>query len=120
VAAILIYVMGDHKKWNYWHLADPLCTYIFSIIVLFTTVRIAKECIIVLMEGTPKDMEIQQFKEQLLSIKFVREVHDLHIWSLSIGKPSLSCHLVVEDKPRTVLKEATRLTRKYGIYHTTI
>ena len=54
LAAILIYFFGgDTKEWNPWHLADPICTYLFSIAVMFTTFSVSKECIKVLMEGTP-------------------------------------------------------------------
>lgn len=53
IAAVLIYLYAGTNKYDYWHLADPVCTYIFSILVLFTTFRISKDCIVVLMEGTP-------------------------------------------------------------------
>lgn len=121
IAAIFIYCFGgDNGQYNYWHLADPICTFIFSIIVVFTTVSVCRDCVRVLMEGTPVEIEIEKFKKQLLSIKHVIEIHDLHIWSLSRGKPSLSCHIFAEENPKKVLKESTRLCRAAGIYHSTI
>jgi zinc transporter 2 len=60
IAAILIYCFGRGKDengniiWTYWQYADPGCTYLFSILVLFTTFGVAKSCIKVLMEGTPE------------------------------------------------------------------
>jgi len=55
IAALLIYFLGrsDNNTFNPWMYADPICTYVFSILVIFTTVGVAKECIRVLMEGTP-------------------------------------------------------------------
>lgn len=63
VAAVLIYFYANTDTYDEWHLADPICTYIFSILVVFTTVRIVKDCITVLMEGTPQDIEIKDFKD---------------------------------------------------------
>lgn len=57
LAAILIYFLNEKVDgkivYNYWQLADPLCTYLFSVLVLFTTFGVARECLKVLMEGTP-------------------------------------------------------------------
>lgn len=108
------------NKYDNWHLADPLCTYLFSIFVLFTTVRIVKDCIRVLMEGTPQDIEIKDFREQLLAVETVVEIHDLHIWSLSIGKPAMSAHIFVNGEKNKVLLNTTKICRQYGIYHSTI
>lgn len=58
MAAILIYFFSKKDEngdivFSYWQYADPICTYLFSILVLFTTSGVAKECLKVLMEGTP-------------------------------------------------------------------
>ena len=60
IAAIMIYSFGRKTNdkgeiiWTDWQYADPCCTYLFSILVLFTTYGVAKSCIKVLMEGTPE------------------------------------------------------------------
>jgi len=61
---------------------------------MFTTIPIAKECIKVLMEATPTNLKLTEFTNKLESIKNVITVHDLHVWSLSAGKPSMSAHIV--------------------------
>jgi len=57
--------MGDPESgvWNAWHLADPLCTYLFSILVLFTTYHISIDCVKVLMEGAPADLDSDEIKK---------------------------------------------------------
>ena len=50
----------------------------------------------------------------------VSEVHDLHIWLLSYGKPAMTVHLKVIHNPEVVLKKATLICRRSGIYHSTI
>nr|PUA83825.1 slc30a2 protein [Toxoplasma gondii TgCATBr9] len=117
IASALIWWRPD------WAIADPICTFIFSIFVLFTTLSILKEALNVLMEGTPVGIDARALQEDLLLLPGVVEVHDLHVWSLSVGKPSLACHVVVEneDVARSVLRKATVLCqRKYAILHTTI
>ena len=44
---------------------DPICTFLFSIIVLFTTVNVTKRCLNILMEGAPKDLNVDDIKRQL-------------------------------------------------------
>ncbi|KAL4445153.1 hypothetical protein ABPG74_021966 [Tetrahymena malaccensis] len=120
IAAFLIYFLGGDDGFNYWHLADPICTYIFSILVLLTTKNVSIDCFKVLMEGTPSQIDVQNFKEKLQKIANVMEIHDLHIWQLSQGKPSLTCHIFISENPREVLNKTTQLCREYGIYHSTI
>jgi solute carrier family 30 (zinc transporter), member 2 len=52
-------------------LADPICTFLFSILVIFTTVPLTRECINVLMEGTPLEVNLINFKEELKKVEGV-------------------------------------------------
>ena len=101
-------------------IADPICTYIFSIIVGFTTINILKDCMYVLMEGSPVDVDIEQLEKDLREIKGVQEVHDLHVWSLSIGKTSLSCHICCDNPQKTLRRAKKMIEKKYKIDHITI
>ena len=63
VASIIIYFKPEYSQ------ADPVCTLIFSLIVMFTTVPIVKDCIIVLMEGTPDEINISELTNALTQVK---------------------------------------------------
>jgi zinc transporter 2 len=89
---------------------DPLCTLIFSIIVVFTTVPVTKDCLLVLMEASPVGIDSEKLLEELKQIVDVVEVHDLHVWSLASGKPCLSAH-IISINPVKTLRKATRLCR---------
>lgn len=102
-----------------WVIADPICTFMFAIIVTTTTINVISSCLKVLMEGAPENMDIDKFSEELAEIKGVHNVHDLHVWSLTHGKPSMTAHINCENKD-SVLRKATVLCRRYGIYHSTI
>jgi Co/Zn/Cd efflux system component len=52
LAAIVIFLKPE------WHIIDPICTFVFTILCIFTTVPIFKDCVQILMEGTPKGIDI--------------------------------------------------------------
>lgn len=102
-----------------WQIADPIATFMFSIMVLGTTVDIAKQSVHVLMEGTPDGINAEEINNGLRALPSIQTTHDLHIWSLTVGLPSLSVHLVSET-PETALREAQLYLISKGIQHTTI
>lgn len=89
IAALLIFYFPEYK------IIDPICTFVFSVIVLFTTVQILKDVLNCLMEGIPKGIDIQEVQKTLYNIQGVRKVHNLRIWSLSLDKAALSTHLTI-------------------------
>jgi len=114
IAAAIIFFKPE------WQVIDPICTFLFSILVVFTTVPITRDCIKVLMEATPENMKMDDIVNDLMDLKGVEEVHDVHVWSLSMGKVALSAHITSEN-PLATLKRATKCIRKnYNITHTTI
>jgi len=104
-------------------MADPLCTYLFSVIVMITTIPIIKDLISIMMEGAPKSIDIDQLENDLRELSDgadIVDVHDLHVWSLSAGKMSMSVH-IKSRKPLKTLSQATDLCRReYKLFHTTI
>ena len=92
-ASVLIY-FSDGKLWYF----DPICTYIFGIIVFYTTRITFNFCIKMLMETTPDMVDSALLKKTLMNLKYVTEVHDLHVWSLSDGKLAMTVHLVMSSE----------------------
>jgi solute carrier family 30 (zinc transporter), member 2 len=103
-----------------YHRADPICTLIFSVIVLCTTLPIVRDCIRVLMEGTPSEVDTKEIKREIKNIQGVTAMHDLHVWSLSSGKISLSCHIVSNNPEWTLVKATKMIKERFGIYHATL
>ncbi|KAJ8270662.1 hypothetical protein GJAV_G00117760 [Gymnothorax javanicus] len=117
VAAIIIYIRPEYK------IADPICTFLFSVFVLGTTLTILRDVFRILMEGAPKGVEFNSVKEVLLSLTAVKAMHSLHLWALTQGQSLLSVHVAIEESAdsQTVLREATQLLHtKFGFYSTTI
>eukprot|EP00128_Syssomonas_multiformis_P009738 Colp12_sorted_trinity150504_noHs@27338 len=115
IAAIVLWVKPS------WTLIDPICTFVFCVLVLFTTIGIMRDAMHVLMEGVPKGLDISKLTKELGNISGVLAVHDLHVWSLTVGKAAISAHLDVEESSaRDVLLAAQALAcSKYHIHHTT-
>lgn len=109
-----------------WVIADPICTFLFSILVLFTTLAIMKDAIHVLMEGVPHDINYTMMEEDLKELTGVTALHNLHVWSLTLDKTALAVHLAIdgsdtEINAQDVLRDANRLLKKkYKIAHATI
>ncbi|KAI8876825.1 cation efflux protein [Backusella circina FSU 941] len=106
-------------------IVDPICTFVFSIIVLYTTYHLVKDSLSVLMEGAPNHIKPDEIENSLLEIPGVIAVHDLHIWTLSPGKSSLTVHVNVD--PSTSISYDEILSRGqqiicsiYGVHHSTL
>lgn len=92
VAAIIIKVYPNLKE------ADPICTILFTVIVVFVTRKVARDSIKILMESSPRNVNdlLVAFK----NIPDVKHVHSLHVWTISPGKDSLAVHLAVGKKTK--------------------
>ncbi|XP_033476447.1 putative proton-coupled zinc antiporter SLC30A4 [Epinephelus lanceolatus] len=74
-------------------LADPICTYIFSILVLFTTFRIVRDTAVIVLEGVPRHLDTRRIKEDLLKLEDVQSVDELNVWALTADKTAALVHL---------------------------
>jgi zinc transporter 2 len=117
LAAICIYLFQDTHPGV--RILDPICTFCFAIVVLCITFPVSRDCFFVLLESTPRDLDIEALYNDLGEIKGVISVHDIHLWNISIGRPSIALHIICEN-PRETLKTATQTCKDYGIKHCTI
>jgi len=117
LAALIIYFFQDTHPGV--RIVDPICTFCFAIVVLCTTLPVSRDCFYVLLESTPRDLDIESLYNDLSSIEGVISVHDIHLWNISIGRPSIALHIICEN-PNEILKVATQTCKNYGIKHCTI
>ncbi|XP_019867422.1 zinc transporter 2-like [Aethina tumida] len=117
VAALVIYFKPD------WMIIDPICTFIFSVLVLITTYNIIKDALLVLMEALPKGIEFEEVMTTLLMIDGVKRVHNLRIWALSLDKVAMSAHVAIAPSinPQNILMVATKnIHDKYRFFEMTL
>jgi zinc transporter 2 len=116
IASIMIWANPD------LHLADPICTFIFSILVLSTTTNILYTAYNTLLNGSPEHIAIPKLASDLMALPSVTNVHDLHIWSFGQDRIALTAHIIVRgnDVKRTeTLKAASEIAEKYAVKHST-
>jgi len=101
-----------------WHIIDPICTLIFCVIVFFSTFGVLKSAFSVLLEAIPPNISWEQVYTAIAQTPNVTDVNDLHIWSISHGKPALSVHCTSSDPE--ALRNITKICRNFGINHSTI
>jgi len=104
---------------------DPALSFGIGALILWSSFGIIRETLNILLEGTPRGMKVERVAEEVLKVEGVREVHDLHIWSLGSDSHALSCHIRIENIPPSVseriLREVQqRLRQQFSIQHTTI
>jgi cobalt-zinc-cadmium efflux system protein len=106
-----------------WYWADPIISVLVAVLILKSAWGVLNHATHILMEGTPVAIDQEEVRRTLQSIPGVRDVHDLHIWTITSGLDSLSCHLLVEDESdcQSILQEAIRkIEEQFQIRHTTI
>ncbi len=118
VAAILIWRTG--YMW-----IDPLVSVLIGLIILFSSVRVLRSSLHILIEGVPEGMSISRIGESIASVPGVQEVHDLHVWNICSGTVALSAHVVLSeetarDSGPTMAQVKDCLATRYGIDHTTV
>lgn len=114
---------GILMLWFEWYWADPIISAVIAILILVSAWRVTRDSVHVLMEGTPKHISLQNLRESLSQLAGVKDVHDLHVWTVTSGFTALSCHLVIDETMNSqhLLQSARRLLQKeFGIEHSTL
>lgn len=133
--AALLHVLGDLAgsvaalaaglviQFTGWTPADPLLSLLICALILFSTLRLAREAVHALLEGVPPGLTLQEVGCRMASIEGIASVHDLHIWSLSSRSAALSAHVVVRDLaawPRILDALVHLLHDEFDIAHATL
>ncbi len=104
---------------------DPLLAFLIAGMILWSAFGIIVDSANILLEGTPKGVNLKSVARTILSVSGVCEVHDVHIWSLGSKSAALSCHAQILDMPTSESERIGQqirevLEREFGITHTTI
>jgi len=118
VSAAIIYFTG-------WNWLDPLASIIISVFLFKEIFSILWESVNLLMDSVPADIDFAKVKADLLAIKGVTGVNDLHIWQTGSANRFLSAHMIIGEKDaiertKILAKVITLLKEKYTINHPTI
>lgn len=107
-------------KLSPYNLADPVSSVVFAVVTLFTTRKLLKQLLGILMEATPPGIDVHEVQCALEAIPGVVSVHDLHIWSIASEKVALSVHIVADNHVEALHATQDICEHRFGITHSTV
>lgn len=114
LAAVIILMTG-------WLEADAVASLFIGVLIVPRTIRLLKESIDVLLEATPKNINLSDVRKHILEIPGVVDAHDLHAWLITSGVPVLSVHVAVKNpQERDILHKLQEcLKDHFDVEHST-
>jgi cobalt-zinc-cadmium efflux system protein len=122
VGAVAAGVVIYFSRWNW---LDPLVSVLIGFLILWNAWGILRETVDILLEATPRDVDINRMVSEMTHIKGVLGVHDLHVWSITQGLRTMSAHILTEDisisAGKNIQAEINELVaHRYNIAHATL
>jgi cobalt-zinc-cadmium efflux system protein len=110
-----------------WRQADPVASLAIAALIVPRALALLREAAHVLLEGTPRGVDAAEVDRLLRTVPGVRDVHDLHLWTITSGRHAVSAHLVVDEArslhcgDASVLDTAANVLRtQFGLTHSTL
>ena len=108
---------------QYW--IDSALSFGIGALILWSGFGICRETLNILLEGTPRGIQLGRVEAAMREVEGVNDVHDLHVWNIGSETRALSCHISIEDIPPSVSERILRdvkerLHEEFQIDHTTI
>jgi len=108
-----------------WNWLDPLVSILIGALILWNAWGILRQTVHILLESTPENIDMKTMVDDLLQVKGVLGVHDLHVWSISENLRMLSAHIVTDDifisAGLPIQQEINEvLAHRYNIQHATL
>lgn len=118
VAGVIIYFA--HANW-----LDPFVSALIGLLILYSAWRILRETVDILLESTPRDVDMSAMVRDMLQVKGVIGIHDLHVWSITHGLRTMSAHVLTEDVSISAGTDIQRhiheiAFHRYNIAHATL
>jgi cobalt-zinc-cadmium efflux system protein len=122
VVIIVSFIMLINKKLSF---LDPLFSIFISIFLLYIVIRNLKDVLNIFLQSVPKNMDIARIRNILLNIKPIKEIHDVHIWSIDGNYNILSIHITINqsisiDDYNNIKQNVRKALIKENIQHATI
>jgi len=136
VRSVLFHLMGDTISsagiiiggiliiYTGWYIVDPLIGILIGVLILRGAYSLVRESVDILLEATPKEIDTETLISDLVGIEEVKEVHHVHLWTITSGIYAMSAHVVVDDclisKSTQVLNAIKRVLHdRYNMEHIT-
>jgi cobalt-zinc-cadmium efflux system protein len=108
-----------------WYILDPALSILICIIILVWSYQLITESVDILLEATPKDVDLENVVKSINELDEIEGVHDVHIWTITSGMYAMSAHvyikdLMVSETHRIRANINTLVNKKFSIGHTVI
>jgi cobalt-zinc-cadmium efflux system protein len=123
LGSLAVLVSGAVVLATGWDRVDPITGLLLGVLILLGSWRLISEPIDVLMEAAPPGVDVAEVGSAMVAIDGVREVHDLHVWTVTSGFPALAAHVRTDparDPDEVRQKLERELAERFGIEHTTL
>jgi len=122
-AAVIVGGWAILATGQYW--IDSALSFGIGAMILWSGFGIVRETLNILLEGTPRGIQLHLVDSAIRTVEGVNDVHDLHVWCIGSETRALSCHISIADIPpsaseRILLAVKQRLHDQFQIDHTTI
>ncbi len=118
IAGVIIYFTGAN-----W--LDPFVSVLIGFLILYNAWGILRDAVDILLEATPRDVNIKEMVKDIAAVEGVLGVHDIHVWSLTQSLRTMSAHILTDDLQisagGTIQRQINEILRhRYNISHATL
>lgn len=125
VSSVGVILGGTIIFFTGWQVVDPILGALIALLIIRGAWDILSEAVEILLEATPRDIKLKEVIGEIKKIEGVRELHDVHIWTITSGYRALAAHVEIEDAQVSACAELLekinrRLHEKFDIDHATL
>ncbi len=118
IAGVIIYF--THANW-----LDPLVSVLIGMLILYNAWGILRDAVDILLEGTPRDINLKNMVDDIVGVDGVLGIHDIHVWSLTQSMRTMSAHILTDDvhisAGAQIQRQVSEMVRhRYNIAHATL
>jgi len=119
-------VAGGWAVWSLgWVRLDPALSVLIALVAMVGAVRVIREGVHIVMEGTPRHLDADEVRRAMLEVADVCGVEHFHLWSLASTEPSLTATVILVDQPVSAAQDVVRrlgreLDERFAIRHTVL
>lgn len=125
LASVGVIIGGVIMLFTRLYIVDPIVSILVGLIILRSAFSVIRESTDILLEGVPRNVQLNDVDSTLREVEGVEDLHELHVWSVSSKDVALSCHVLIKEQSihsaQNILDQIRlQLKKRFNIEHTTI
>ena len=117
---IVVFIWAILMKFTNITVIDPILSICVAVFILYHTIRNLKEIVDIFLEKTPNGIDIDEIKNHIMKVKWVEDVHHIHIRSIDGYNNFATLHIVVKEYNKKIKHNVKKELEEHKIYHSTI